>query len=465
MQMHTDNPTRTSAEDRFGFAPYADLLADTIRDTARLPFCIGIYGPWGTGKTSLMLMIEENMKAGRANAKTIWFNPWKYDKKEDLWGALIRTILFQIKEEGNQQAKDKADQLVREAAWLHMQKKGITPTTMGRLTDEDLANAKAVAMKEDESQHRYVNHFEKDFADAVTEYTGVGGKLVVFVDDLDRCLPENAITVLESLKLFIGESNCVFVLGMDHGVVEAGIVQRYGRHVKMSGRDYLDKIVQVPFYLPPVPFDRLRAALREEDNAGEADEDADKLWSLIATGLGGNPRKTKRFVNCFALLRRIIDRPDMPEFNLPDANAAVAAGVPVLTKPQQEYYLAEILIIQMQFPRLYQYLLLENNALRALEHVAHPEQGANQAVLNDNPDLKRIWDDDANLRSFVSTAMGEHAPYTAPGAEVTAMLLRMVNLVSKTEGLDTPSIRPGGIESRGGETAKRKSATKPVRRK
>ena len=73
----------------------------------------------------------------------------------------------------------------------------------------------------------------------VKSYTNEG-KLVIFVDDLDRCLPENAITVLESLKLFIGHAHCIFVLGMDHYIVEEGIGLRYQfeNKLEMNGRDY-----------------------------------------------------------------------------------------------------------------------------------------------------------------------------------------------------------------------------------
>ncbi|MGN5377609.1 P-loop NTPase fold protein [Streptomyces lasalocidi] len=77
-----------------------------------------------------------------------------------------------------------------------------------------------------------MNHFETDFADAVREFVGEDGRLVVFVDDLDRCTPESAMTVLESLKLFLAHSQCVFVLAMDVDVLAAIATNKFGESLK-----------------------------------------------------------------------------------------------------------------------------------------------------------------------------------------------------------------------------------------
>ena len=87
---------------------------------------------------------------------------------------------------------------------------------------------------------------------------GIGGerRLFVFVDDLDRCLPEDAVAALEAIKLFLDLPGCVFVLGMDRTVVEQGIRVRYQKLMEQEAgfdpRAYLDKIIQLPFTLPPL---------------------------------------------------------------------------------------------------------------------------------------------------------------------------------------------------------------------
>lgn len=181
MQLFTDKPVSSKAEDDFGFAPYADVLCDTILQTPTrsLPFCIGIFGPWGSGKSSFMkmlqVMIEEQagkpaqespvhdeqpgqgaaggkilmtwfrksgkligQEAKHVKVQTIWFNPWKYDKKEDLWNALIQTILDEIiKGSKNKEVLRKAQKLALAATWLTL-KKAATTLTAGVIDASNL---------------------------------------------------------------------------------------------------------------------------------------------------------------------------------------------------------------------------------------------------------------------------------------------------------------------------------------
>ena len=102
------------------------------------------------------------------------------------------------------------------------------------ITESNLDSLLEIFSKGDALYCRHINQFEEDFARVIKLYLPQGGRLVVFIDDLDRCLPENAITVLESIKLFIGDANCIFVLGMDHDIVENGIQVRYGEKIKIS---------------------------------------------------------------------------------------------------------------------------------------------------------------------------------------------------------------------------------------
>src|SRR5690606_8785752 len=158
-----------------------------------------------------------------------------------------------------------------------------------------------------------MEEFEKMFKEAVGLIDAPGkGRLVVFVDDLDRCLPEKAIEVLEAIKLFLEAAGVVFVLGMDKDVVQRGIEARYGTHFRqmpgtlaelpISGDSYLQKMVQIPFYLPSLAVDDLEAYIRSLDKRlGE------RTFQVIARGVYPNPRQVKRVLNIFRLLRTIAD--------------------------------------------------------------------------------------------------------------------------------------------------------------
>ncbi len=421
MQMLTDNPIGKKDQDRFGFAPYARILSDTIRDTDELPFCIGIFAEWGSGKSSLMNMIQDDL-SNDGNVKSIWFNPWKYDKKEDLWNALIQTILYSIIEGSNDNdTKNKAKELAKSTAWLLL-KKGLSVATSGVITEGNIDTITKNIIKNDELHYRHINHFENDFSKVVKQYTS-NGKFVIFVDDLDRCLPENAITVLESLKLFIGDARCVFVLGMDHLVVEQGLEIRFSEKIKLSGRDYLDKIIQVPFFLPPVPFNKLRRALQVTKTASFDD----RIWKIIELGLGGNPRKTKRFVNSSYLANQILHNRDFFETNYQaDQNQKN------VSEEDQRFYISKLLIFQMAFLNFY--LFLKNHS-DAWEIYSEKLLKANSLDEREKefeklPRIKEFWNNE-RLRNFMEKTENNIFPEAPKAAELEPMI-QAINLVSSS---------------------------------
>lgn len=132
-------------------------------------------------------------------------------------------------------------------------------------------------------------------------------KLVVFIDDLDRCLPEKMLEILEVLKLFLGVPGCVFVIGVEREMIERGIEVRYKseeQKIPISGKDYIEKIIQVPFTLPPI---------REEDMTGFIEslgigEKEKGYAAIVAKGTGCNPRKVKMFLNTLRIRQAIAER-------------------------------------------------------------------------------------------------------------------------------------------------------------
>ena len=103
----TDTPTippilddLPTGQDALDFAPYVDALADILLDPAtRTPLTLGVFGSWGSGKTSLMTMLRDRVladresEAGVAPYRAVWFNAWKYDQEDALWRALLLALL------------------------------------------------------------------------------------------------------------------------------------------------------------------------------------------------------------------------------------------------------------------------------------------------------------------------------------------------------------------------------------
>ena len=188
-----------------------------------------------------------------------------------------------------------------------------------------------------------IRDFHRDFSDLL-EKSDIS-TLVVFIDDLDRCNPETIIETLEAIKLFLFAPQTVFIIGADERLIEYAVAKRFPELPERDfnvGRDYLEKLIQFPVRIPPVgqaeletyihllfvsladlddkAFDTIRLKAVEErapgdvlnpltlemvrgeiDNITIEMRDALTLSQFIAPvlapGMSGNPRQTKRFLN------------------------------------------------------------------------------------------------------------------------------------------------------------------------
>ena len=217
-----------------------------------------------------------------------------------------------------------------------------------RLSAEDLEKIARKAPEGEDNIRRNIRDFHKDFAELLTEAKIKA--LVVFIDDLDRCLPDTIIETLEAIKLFLFVPGTVFILGADERLIQYAVRQRFpelpGTEAEV-GRDYLEKLVQIPIRIPPLSsaevhsymnllFAQLRVA--EDEYAaicdhvsgfqttsfadvtfdveqarqfvkvpaalGHLEKDLDftaQIVPILAPGLNGNPRRAKRFLNSLLL--------------------------------------------------------------------------------------------------------------------------------------------------------------------
>ncbi len=207
LEIFGDSPT---TEDGLGFDDYADILLELIGNfDVRSPLTIGIHGRWGSGKTSLMRMVEAKF-GDDEGVKTIWFNAWAY-ADEPIGLALLQQILNEFQKEEK------------------LTVKGIRLLgNIGKLgTDALLRKTTTITLKEAEnlfeSSVGIKSTLRDDFESAIDECLEDGGRLVVFIDDLDRCLPEKTIEILEVIKLFLDVPKCIFVIGVEKEAIERGI--------------------------------------------------------------------------------------------------------------------------------------------------------------------------------------------------------------------------------------------------
>ena len=302
----------------FNFDTYASALADIISsESTDTPLTIGIFGNWGSGKTSLMRTIKtkfiktklegnDTSGEGALEVKCVWFNAWEQSFGQ---GGMLTTgpsLLYHIYKELDEELKKREDMAAKakKIGW-----KGVRV-----VFDVLLRRGGNITLGEVEDGLKdeaiYPASLADIFHDAIKEYielTGCG-RVVVFIDDMDRCLPESAVEVLEAIKLFLNAKHCIFVLGVDRKVITESIRVRYkdfitseGAESPITGDNYLEKIIQLSFQLPPIRTKDIEGFITGLD----LPTFYKPYIKMISKGIEQNPRKVKRFLNNLELQRTL----------------------------------------------------------------------------------------------------------------------------------------------------------------
>jgi hypothetical protein len=273
-------------------------------------FTIGIYGEWGTGKTTLMKAIQRKFREKENKetewVPTAWFNAWRFEReKEQATIPLILTILEALYRQITKQQKDEG-WYAKFKGKLANYVKGWSfslsiPIAFAELEISRTDNDNTTQISKPSIQEGL--DLIKELAKKIDINIPSGVKLVVFIDDLDRCSPKKAIQVLESTKILLNIEGLVYVLGLSHDTIDRLITAEYEKSM-VRGRDYIKKIIQIPIRVPTwveKDFKEILAKnIRPEINPNYYDILKGKV-NLLRTAVKGNPRELKRFVNSFIL--------------------------------------------------------------------------------------------------------------------------------------------------------------------
>jgi len=318
LKIRSDLPIERPEDAAYGFGQYSKALASVILDIAS-PITIGVFGKWGTGKTSLMRMMYNELDSSehRENVFPVWFNAWRYENEEHLALPLLYTIKEEI---DRRQPPTREGDLAGFARFLDKFIRALGSGLEGSLNLSSLTLkyslkdslkaarelAKEVGLQESTLYHdafRYLEH-------AIAEITPV--RLVVFVDDLDRCVPDKLLQVLEAVKLMLDFPGLVFVVGVDRTVVERAVTQKYGIDSGVDGSKYIRKLIQVSFTIPALRADDIQAYVRKLTPSLD-EHSTEAVAQIVEYGIGSNPREIKRFVNNFSLVHRLNPTKTVPK--------------------------------------------------------------------------------------------------------------------------------------------------------
>jgi len=240
---------RETHQDCLGYSTYVKVLANICTHKDLAPLTLGIFGPWGSGKTSLMKMLMKHVDTtkGKNKQNTLWFNAWMYEGREEAQSALIHAILANLQKGATltEQAMQLVEKLKKGASVLKLgtfvMKSVITMTP----NIEEFADC---FKDESEKVADTMESFEHDF-EKLLELVGID-RIVVFIDDLDRCSSSKVIETFETIKLFLNTPACAFVIGADPERIQHAVGEVYKVNDARKQKDYLEKIVQIPFSIP-----------------------------------------------------------------------------------------------------------------------------------------------------------------------------------------------------------------------
>ena len=365
--MWSDNETN---RDFLNFRCVADTAAEMVVQADGQPLSLGVSGSWGVGKSSMLKLISDSLKArSDGNYLFVEFNAWLYQGYDDARAALMEVIARQLIEHGEESRTglDKAKMLLSRVNWLRLAGLtagsalsiaagapplgliGVALSAGKSLVSGELGAeaGKIIEPAPESSPPNQIQDLRKHFEETLSE---MGVTLVVFIDDLDRCLPVTTIATLEAIRLFLFLPRTAFVIAADDRMIRQAV------RVHFQGADlddnlvtnYFDKLVQIPVRVPPLGTQEVRAylmllfvenselgteqreSLREQVCQRLSDswkgtrvdlhfvlslieecpetlranlELADRLAPLMTTAreIAGNPRLIKRFLNTLAI--------------------------------------------------------------------------------------------------------------------------------------------------------------------
>jgi KAP family P-loop domain len=371
-----DNP---ALEDLLGFDIVIAPVLAALRQPDLDPITVGIHAPWGGGKSSVLNLLEA---AKDANWIVVRTSPWEYEDQLDVKGTLIAEVLaeMQARYKNDADLAVKFQNLFERISWSRV---GLA-FAKGAITMQWDPKALVEAftpMKKETPQS--LAAFRKEFGELVADLPDIE-RVVVLVDDLDRCLPAAVMATLEAIKLFLSVKRMAFVIAADQEMVRDGIAASLagtGRSEAFADR-YLEKIVQLPVSLPRLSATESEAyigvLLTRAEHGADATAEliahcAERRRRNIAPLLGdldgltvrpsdevlaltvqlndgllpserGNPREIKRFLNAFGVRSQM----------------ASARGVEISPR-----ILVKLLLLEQRFPAEFEKVAVLADADRA----------------------------------------------------------------------------------------------------
>lgn len=293
-----DQPVKNNGQDYLKLKDSAKALGKFIEFTPT-PMTIGIQGSWGTGKSSLLNMVEDEIELVNKKEKFVHIkvNAWEHSllsiPEESLF-KIVNDVITKIP--GTKGITNRAESLLKQATRLGAASMG---SAVSNVAEEILSSSK-----------NSIRELKKDLESTLEKASFE--KAIIYIDDLDRINPPSAVAILELLKNIFDLNKCIFVLAIDYDVVVKGLRSKYNEQSSDNEYEYrafFDKIIQLPFQMPVAQYSigKYVEGLMQKINYFKKDEleedDIKEIEFVCKNTIGENPRSIKRLINYLSLIQ------------------------------------------------------------------------------------------------------------------------------------------------------------------
>ena len=369
---------KESKIDFLNFNETAESIKDLITEKELMPISIGVFGDWGAGKSTILELTKASLESDEQEYIQVHFDAWTFQGYDDAKAALLETIASTLVKKAaddknlSAKAKEFAGRIDKirlmgllmdgGAALAGIPTMGGIQKIMGLFSGGDdgeldvddvkgaVDGAKDVAKKnkglikdnKSFSPPKEIKEFRKAYSDLLKEFDK---PLIVYVDNLDRCSPFNAISTLEAIRLFLFLPNTAFVIAADEDMIRLAVPEYHKGASQRHQTDYLDKLIQIPVHVPrpgvleiraylmmltaqdhgvtDAQLETIRCALEESLRLSWKQPQitelrskfvvAEQLAPLLAesTNINGNPRIVKRLLNQVKMRKKTAHRRGM----------------------------------------------------------------------------------------------------------------------------------------------------------
>lgn len=296
---------KESSIDFLNFNETAESIKDLITEKELMPISVGVFGNWGAGKSTILELTKSSLEKDSKEYIQIHFDAWMFEGFDDAKAALLETIASELLKEAKKSKNDKG--LIEKAAefservdkirLLGMLAEGGAalsgfPTfglsqkligwfgegdeeseSQAEEDDFDIGDVKTAADKASKlakkgegvlktkkklSPPTEIRKFRSAYSSLLESFNK---PLIVYVDNLDRCSPMNAISTLEAIRLFLFLPNTAFVIAADEDMIRLAVPQFHKGASQRHQTDYLDKLIQIPVHVPKPGVAEVRAYL------------------------------------------------------------------------------------------------------------------------------------------------------------------------------------------------------------